>query len=461
MRKDAVIDLVKGQLLPAWEKEHDRLDVIDCWYRWKHEEIKLPRTADREMKHLAELSKVPWLGLVVTTVAQAMYVDGYRSPDNPENSTPWRIWQANDFDKRQIAIHRAALAYGQSYVRVLPGQLNGVATSVMRGISPRKMLAVYQEPAEDDWPMYTIQVEKSGSAYMIQVLDEEKQYFLSATDLAGKVEYIEDRVHDIGVCPVVRYANMLDLDGRTDGEVEPFIPLAKRINKTAFDRLLTQHFNSWKVRTVTGMAQPDTEEEARQKRLLLRQQDLLIAEDEDTKFGTLDETPLEGFIKAEEADVEKLAAVSQTPATALTGKIVNVAAEALALARAPLTHKVAERQKSMGASHNQTLRLGAAIQGDEAAAQDVMATVTWQDMDIRSLSQAVDALGKAATMLNVPVQALWSRIPGVTKSDVDEWKTLADAPDEVASLAAMLDRQMGATGGADMGSRSTDAGISA
>jgi len=447
MRQGDVVELVKDRLLPAFFQEKARLDRIDLWYRWQHEDIKMPRTANPEMRALAELSKTPWLGLVVTTVAQAMYVDGYRSPDLPDNSTAWRTWQANDFDNRQIAVHRAALAYGQSYVRVLPGELNGVSTAVMRGVSPRKMLAVYAEPAEDDWPMYTIQVDKSGNDLMIQVLDEEQQYFLSTTGEGAKVTFIESRVHNAGVCPVVRYANMLDLDGRTDGEVEPFIALAGRINKTSFDRLLTQHFASWKIRTVTGMAEPDSEDEARRKKLKLRQDDLLIAEDADTKFGTLDETPLDGFIAAEESDVEKLAAVSQTPASALTGKIVNVAADALAQARAPLTQKVTERQKSMGKSHDQALRLGAALENDDAAAQDVMAHVTWQDMDIRSLSQAVDALGKAVTMLHVPPEALWARIPGVTKSDVDEWKRLVAQGDPLGNLTSMLDSQMGAGSG--------------
>lgn len=449
MAKKAVTELVKDRLLPAFLKERDRLDRIDLWYRWRHEDPRLPRSATPEMKHLLELARTPWLGLVVTTVAQSMYVDGYRSPDFPNNLGPWRTWQANDFDNRQIPVHRAALAYGQSYVKVLPGSFNGQPTSVMRGVSPRKMLAVYADPAADDWPMYTIQVETSGDDMMISVLDETSVYYLSGDKNGDKVEYIEDRRHDAGVCPVVRYANMLDLDGRTDGEVEPFIPVAARINKTAFDRLLTQHYSSWKVRTVAGMAEPDSEEDAIRKKLKLRQDDLLVAEDPDTKFGTLDETPLDGFIKAKESDIEDLAAVSQTPATALTGKLVNLAADALAQARAPLTQKVAERQKAMGKSHDQVLRLSAALEGDEEAAGDVMAHVTWQDMEIRSLAQAVDALGKASQMLGVPQQALWGRIPGITRSDVEEWKTLAAEGNALTSLTALLDRQMGVGGGGE------------
>lgn len=439
MKRSDVIQLVGDSLLPAYQQERDRLDRIDLWYRWKHEQHDLPNSATREMKYLRDISRTPWLHLVVTTVAQAMYVDGYRSPDLPDNSTAWRTWNANDFDARQIAIHRASLAYGLAYVTVLPGELNGESVAAMRGVSPRKMLAVYADPAADDWAMYSIFVEKSGSSFMLRVYDEEQVYYLSTDSLDGKPTYIEDRGHGAGVCPVVRYCNMLDLDGRSDGEVEPFIPLAQRINKTSFDRLLTQHFSSWKIRTVAGMAQPDNEEDANRKKLKLRQDDLLVAEDPDTKFGTLDETPLDGFIKAEEADVEKLAAVSQTPSSSLTGKIVNVSADALAQARAPLTQKVTERQKALGKSHGQALRLAAALQGDDEAAVDVMARVTWQDMEIRSLAQAVDALGKAATMLQIPPRALWGRIPGVTKSDVDEWIRIADETSDIERLTALLD----------------------
>src|SRR5690606_41700547 len=70
-------------------------------------------------------------------------------------------------------------------------------------------------------------------------------------------------LHDalpICVCPVVRFANQLDLEGRTPGEVEPFIPIMGRIDQTTFDRLLIQRHASWKVRTVSGMTLPDEDE---------------------------------------------------------------------------------------------------------------------------------------------------------------------------------------------------------
>ena len=72
---------------------------------------------------------------------------------------------------------------------------------------------------------------------------------------------------------------------------------------------------------------------------------------------------------------------------------------------------------------------------------DFRARATWQDTQVRSLSQAADALGKVATMLGVPPRALWSRIPGVEKADVDEWEALAAEGDAFAGLTDLLDRQ--------------------
>jgi hypothetical protein len=435
-------------LFNRWEHERERLDRIDCWYRWHQEPVHIPKQSTRELRKLAELSKVPWLSLVVTTVAQSMYVDGYRSKlDDPgdnevDPNSPWQIWLGNGFDQRQIAVHRAALAYGYSFVSVMPGvNFLGESEPVMRGISPRKMYAVWDDPAADDWPQMALKVERHAQEYLFKLYDDTAVYELVGDATGANFTYVGEQIHDTGIVPIVRYCNELDLDGRTPGEVEPHIDLARKINKTAYDRLITQHFSSWKVRTVAGMAEPDDDEDKYRKKLQLRQDDILVAEDPDTKFGVLDETPLDGFINAWRSDIEALAAVSQTPTHELTGQLANLSAEALAAARAALTQKVTERQKSFGRSHAQALRLAALINGDDQYARDVTGRVTWQDMEIRSISQAVDALGKAAQMLGVPVKALWGRIPGVERSDVEEWAKMALEGDPIMQMRWELEAQ--------------------
>lgn len=441
--KKNVIDAVQGLLWPLYTTERERLGRVDLWYRWQHEDIQLPRTATPELRALVALAKTPWLGLVVSVMSQTMFVDGYRSNDEKANSSAWRRWLLNRMESRQLAIHRATLAYGYAFGTATAGvAANGDPAAVLRGYSPLDMQAVYGDPAEDDWPMWAMRViPQPGDKKLLRVFDEENVHFLSADGTGSSVEYIEARRHGAAVTPVVRYANQLDLQGRTPGEVEPFIPIAARINKTDFDRLVTQHFSSWKVRYMTGMAKPDTQEEANAAKLKLSQDSILVAESPDSRFGTLDATPLDGFLKAHDQDVETLAAVTQTPTPALTGKLVNLNAEALAAVRAQLDQKVSEKKVSVGDSHAALLRLGASIEGNEAEAFDVESRITWQDTSIRSLQAAADGLGKLATMLHIPVQALWGMVPGVTKSDVKEWEALAAQGDPIAALNGFLDRQ--------------------
>jgi len=451
VKQKAVVDLVKTWM-PEWLLERARLDVIDLWNNGKNTDIKAPVGATAELKRLIELSKTPWLGLVVTTVAQTMFVDGIRSSRQDasepvgEVTGPWRTWLANQMPSRQIAIHRANLAYGYAFATALPGtDPFGQKMAVLRGQSPRKMYAVYANPAEDEWPLFTLQFDANGKdKYRVKVMDEKSVYYLDSNADGSTVDFLEERVHDLGVTPAVRYTNMLDLDGRTPGEVEPFIPIAARIDKTDYDRLVTQHFTSWKKLWIAGMEKPSAEQDANGIKLKLAQDDIVISDNVETKFGAFPASELTGFIAAKENDVETLAAVSQTPSHSLTGKMINIGAEALAAARAQLDQKSGERKVSAGISHDQLLRLGARIEGDLEAATDITAHVTWQDTSIRSLSSAADALGKMATMLQIPVEALWARVPGVTKTDVDEWKQLAAAEAERSpegQLATALTRQ--------------------
>ena len=422
-------------------------DNIDSWISpGDAHGFRTPPKAGREHKALADLARTPWLSLVVTNVAQAMYVD---SVVGAEGAVPdlWRIWLGNSMQSHQVANHRAMVAYGHTYGVVMPATDNGVDTARMRCLSPRRMACSWVDAGTDLYPEYALE--------SLSASERERRFRLygphfaySIVDREGAPYTVTEVVHHgVGVTPVVRFANMLDLDGNVTGEVVPFIPTASRINKTSYDRLLAQHFNSWKVRTIAGMDLPliedDPDAEAAaiaQEKMRLAQEDILISEDADTKFGTLDSTHLDTFVTAWRADIEALAAVSQTPAHALTGQLVNLNAEALAAARSPLTQKVYERQVNAGASYGRMLRLAASVSGMDEAAADEMIRVTWQDMEIRSMSQAVDALGKAAAMLKIPARGLWNRIPGVERSDVQEWERLAEAEADNDPLKAVLRR---------------------
>lgn len=438
LSKSAAIQLVGDQLFKQFTAERERLKIIDEWARGKQPDPWKPRTANNEHDALMRKSFTPMLGLVVSALSQASYVDGYRSPKAADDAPSWAIWQANGFDSRQVAVHRGAFSHGLAYVTVMPGELNGERMPVCRGVSARKMIAVYRDAAEDEWPEYALRGEKSGDKWMLRLYDEDVVHRLSIDDLGGELEYITYDEHEMGVPPVVRVPNTLDLDGRAVGEVEPFIPVAARYDQSTWDRMMVQRYASWKIRYATGMAKPETEAGKQAQKLKLAQDDILMAENPATKFGTLDETTLDGFIAAAESDVQTLAAVSQTPPQYLNGDMTNLSADALAMAEATLMRKAAERHTVIGEAHEQWLRLAGSWMGVDV---DPGAQVKWRDVESRSLAQVADALGKIADQLHFPAQLLWEKIPGFTQTDIEQAQRLAERGDSLQQLMDTLERQ--------------------
>lgn len=437
MNRAQVLELANDILIPGWTKERQTLDLIDGWLRWKPETVRYPSYADQEQRYLAELAETPVLSLVVTTVAQQLVAEAVRSTRTNDTDAIMLPWMRNRMPSRQRAIHRAAIGYGYSYTTVMPGD-NG---AVIRGRSPRDLYAVYADVVEDEYPMYYL---LARGAHRL-VVDE--QFVWTLGDEGGRLVFIDQQEHGVGVAPAVRYSNQIDLEGRTPGEVEPYIRVAKRYNKTTFDRLLIQHHSSWKIRTATGLDMPSDPAERERVKMLLRQGDILTGE-EGVQFGTLDETSPEALIQAGETDIETLAVISQTPVHALTGKMVNLSADAIAESRAMADLKVGERKIGFGDSHAQTLRLAAHIEGRRDDAQDFSLTMDWADLGSRSMSQAADALGKMATMLKIPVEKLWDRIPGVTPEIARAWiEYREEHPSAEEQLAAALNSQSNGVNG--------------
>lgn len=443
------LDALHAQLLV--QRRH--AESVDSWLKPEYTPgFHPPRNAGKEHKQLADLARTPWLDLVVTNVAQAMYVSDVVSDDGVSDRILWGMWLDNGMASRQVANHRAMVAYGQTFGVVTPATLEGRYTTRMRCLSPKKMACKWEDPSGDVYPLYALE-DRGGNKFRFYTAEGIYTYVKDPSGGWTEVDQMVDHGQDY--TPAVRFSNRLDLDGNVLGEVDPFIPTAARINKTSYDRLLAQHFNSWKVKTATGLDLPEVDpdnyateaeahaaevEKANQLKIRLAQEDILIAESPDAKFGTLDSTSLDTFVSAWRSDIEALAAVSQTPAHALTGQLVNLSPEALAAARSPLTQKVYERQINAGQTYSRMLRISASMMGMQDKADDSMLRVKWQDMEIRSMGQAADALGKMATMLKIPVRGLWNRIPGVERTDVQAWENMVLADADGDPLNALLRR---------------------
>lgn len=429
-------ELAHDTLIPIWKKERESQTVLRDWARGKHVAPYKPREANAEYDALLEKSPVPLIGLVLKILTQTMELQDYHPSEESTHDELWAIWQGNRMGMRQKRLYRAALR-SQAFVLMLPGD----PVPVAKMFSARNMVAVYQDPEADEWPMYAAFSEYADrNHFHFTVVDEENLFRFQVNADGDDLKRIEPRTHGAGITPVIRYAGDVDDEGVVTGEVEPLIPIQANIDQTNFDRLLTQSYASWKIRYITGMAKPETQEEADQQKMVLERDRMLLVENPDAKVGTLDGTELHGYIEARRDAKQDLATTAQISQKAIVGSQANNAdgAEAQAAEEASTQRKVHDYTISFGESHGQFFRLGGLLAAVEGAWEDYAGSPEWANSEIRSMSQVADAIGKLATQVHIPEQALWELVPGVTKERLDRWKEMR-AADPLGVLMRGLD----------------------
>ncbi|OWO24051.1 hypothetical protein AY535_08620 [Corynebacterium diphtheriae bv. gravis] len=394
---------------------------------------------------LARMSHTPFINLVIDTYGQSLKVDGFYNSE-AENLQAWTWWQRNRMQARQTGLHRDALTYGTSYASALPAAGGGVRINTH---SPRRMVTFYGEPmglpgldaSADEYPILAMEI---GCKHL-RLFDESHVYYFGInrkpnspllwTDQtymgAGNLPFLEIREHGVGVTPIVRYKDRWMSDGEEQrGIVEPLLGLQDRIDMTNFEQGQTQFAAAFKQRYVIGW-KPESRDEAIRQSVAETQ----FYRDSDVKTGQYDESDLTRYIESRQATVRDLAAVAQVPAQSLgANAISNISADGLAALETSKDRKAAEIQTSLGESHEQLLRLSAFIAGDYEAAEDFESEVSWEETSARTFAQTVDALGKLATMLDIPAEELWADIPGWTKERVERAKKTRKANGVSAGL---------------------------
>lgn len=405
-----------------------------------------PNGAATEYRLLQKRSITNWLPLITDTFAKGLFVDGYRAAKSSTNAKAWTYWQANGLDARQAIAHRGALEHGVAHTLVLPGD----PAPVIRPLSPLRTHALYSDP-DSDYPEIGLVVDglTASGDRLARLFDSSTVYNLVKPKDAEDWTCDTTDEHGLGVTPLVRFRNRLD--GDATGIILPLTTLQDRVNEAVFSLLIAIQYASFRQRWATGLAIPTapildaegvpTGEEAPIEPFKAAVDRLWISDSPETKFGDFAQTETSGHLAAYVSAVQSLAAIAQCPPHVLLGDLVNLSADALAAAEASTQRKTAEYETLFGESWEQTLRLAASAAGDSDGAVDMSAQVRWRDTEARSMAQTVDALGKMVQMLGVPAEAAWSRIPGVTDTDVEAWKAMRTEGDVFGALMADVTRQ--------------------
>lgn len=440
-KQEQIVEQAHDLLIPAWKKERERQTVLRDWGRGVHVPPFKPREANAEYEALIEKSPVPLIDVVIRILTQTLevvdYTPGVQGDDETKSAVKsrlWEIWRQNLLPVRQKRLYRAAFQGGQAFTLSVPGD----TAPVVKLFSARNMIALYQDPEADEWPMVAAYSEKADNRHFhFGVVDEDSVHVIQIDAEGGNPKYIEEQVHGVGIVPVVRYAGDVDDEGNVWGEVERLIPIQANIDQTNFDRLLTQSYSSWKIRYITGMEKPESDADAAAQKATLERDRLLLIENPEAKVGTLDGTELNGYIAARRDAKQDLATAAQISQKAIVGSQSNNAdgAEAQAAEEASTQRKIHDYTVAFGESHGQLFRLNGYIDGIPGAWDDYSGAVDWANSEIRSLSQVADAVGKLRTQVDAPRRGLWEMLPGMSAERLKRWQEYSDAePNPIQQL---------------------------
>ncbi|MFI1521653.1 phage portal protein [Kitasatospora cineracea] len=456
------------------DRDQERLDLVDRYARGLHRAPWMPAKANAEFKDLVKRSIVNVSALAVEAPLNALRVQGFRKPGSGENAYEWRYWQKNRLDERQNAIHRAALTSGAAYVVVTPDPRKGRKEPLVRAYDAISTVAVYTDPAWDEFPVYALHVpeqQPDEHRTLAFLWDDVAKY---TVDLEAEPEaaVLATEPHGMNVCPVVRFSPAVDLRGRTRGLIEPLLTSQDRLNQQTLSLLLNEHWGAHAIRWATGLApaerlDPETGDPIRDPETgepvydvpSLDPSTLLMAPNSDAKFGQLPAMPTGDLLASRRQTVEEIMGLADVPPHYLAGSnLVNLSADALAAAETSFKRFLSTLQDSLGESWESVFRLCAVAAGRGEIEQDE-SQVEWAEKATRSLAQAADAMVKLMQQ-GVPLSVALRKVPGFSQADIDEAVKAAEeaARKAEAAEAEALKQQKEAARGVDSQSRRDSAG---
>ena len=412
----------RDRLFEKLSARTEATNVYDAYYECDHPLPHLHERARDPFRRLLKMSRANYCELVVDAFVGRLEVSGFQSDATGESDDQaWGLWQDNNLDGgSQLAFLEAAIR-GTAYLMVEP---NGSSYRITPE-HPTQVIVDYRpdlpgEPAAalklwlDDW--------NGQLCATVYLPDRVYKWQAPEPKVGMKPQWVRREVRGeewggknvLGEVPFAELANRPRMLKPGASELSSVTGIQDRINKTIADRMMTQEFMAFPQRWVTGMEIPTDENGQDVEPFNIGQDKVLIAEDAGAKFGSFPAADLSGYLKAVDADVKDIAAITSTPPHYLLGAMVNLSAEALKAAEAGLIHKIYQRRRFLEEGLERTMRLAGIASSD--------ARIVWKSPEWRTEGELVDALVKMST-LGVPREVLWERW-GATPQEIERWQSL-------------------------------------
>ena len=446
----------------------DRQSIYDLREDYANGNHPLPNGDRRYVRALREVqskAKLNYIELVQSAVTQKMRVKGFRfGEEGFADKDAWRIWQSNDMDYQAPVLIGQAAKLGFCYAVVsAPEQPGDEPVISMR--DPRRC-EIERDPSRPTKTVAGLEfwADPSSSSVLAILYLPKVTYYFRAVAEKGLDNFVDDLNQGgmslgINKFQVVRAVpNPLGEVQLVRGDWEPTFgdigraegeggwDIQDRINKTVLDRLVISNNQAYRQRWVTGAPEPKAAKSGVVKPPWDPGSDMIwMSLDSDTKFGDFAEADIRQILEAVRDDAGDLAATTQTPATYLTNRMVNISGDTIIQANAGHIAKVKLRMDSIGFFFERLEKLAFRYRGDLDKAKDITAQTLWNPPEVNSLANVADAFQKLIAS-GVPLQLAMEKC-GLFSDQEIAWAVQEAeriAQEQMAREEKMLDKQLSA-----------------
>lgn len=381
----------------------------------------------KALKQLQEKARTNYVSLALRAVTDRMRVRAFKFQGEVDEEA-MRLWKANNMAMNsQIAIAKAA-QLSDVYALVSPPREPGGLPVIT--IEDPRVCIVEPDPLNPfDSRVGLKFYEDSVLEILVAVLyypdrivtfrGPNMRDFLSAEQALGPQNIIggvggftevSRQPNLLGKVPLIRGAwqPQFGLGGMAECEDGGW-DIQDRINWVVLSRLVVTKSQAYRQRWMTGAKIPKTRDGAAKRTPFEPGADMVWAVvDENAKFGDFEQADIRQALEAARDDIGDFAAITQTPVTYLTNKMVNVSGSTMTAAQTSLISKTQTRMEAMGWFFEQIIKLCFLYQGDSVRATDVEAETLWVDPEMRTMAEIADMVSKFAAA-GVPIQLILER----------------------------------------------------
>lgn len=456
-------DLLLKRLIA--QREH--IDPRLAWYRVQQPTPVVESKYASEYRHLIDISRGAFAMLVVDILAERTHWHSATTGDDDlDAALRMVVGDDNAAAVDQWLVHTEAYAAGLSYalLDLETGELcaetaEQVVTiqdpnsSAGRKVAPLAAAKVWKDTIGDQW---MCQVWLPESVWRWRAESSER---LTPQRLPQLKWFPDgDAPNPYGEVPVERFVVRPQGGDRCPvGEIEPVIPILRKIDNYTLDLLKASKLASFRQKFAIGVPLDDAEQAVaydlaqavsntapqrpRVEAPFAVGTDKMLhteATRQEAQFGTFEASEIRQWMEPLSGAVGELVAVTRVPAHYLMNQsLVNPpSADSMDAAEGPLVKKVEARRPLLGESWARLLRLRLAR--DTAGAEFSDLRLHWTDAKLRNEARDADRAVKMANL--VPLRFIYTDILGLSEARADELIE-ERAEQEATVLAEMIARQ--------------------